>query len=316
MGNNSVDVGALDKVPEYLVDLVTTGVFVGRDGGRIIGAKILKETIERSGVSAEDIMIALLPYAAQFARSPISTFQVGAIAMGFLEQKEYGVGRLYLGASFEFKQQALSFVVHGEQSATQNAWVNGETGIQYLSISAPPCGYCRQFLYETTTAENDLTILLAKKNPPAGGANYDAYSMKDLLPVAFGPADLGFKNNLMAPMKNGLKYGSNDELVERTVEAANASYGVYSGDCSAVGLETTSGAMVTGRYAENAAYNPSMSPLEGALSQLSLMLPPQAPLNIKRAVLVEKVSKISQFSVTQDVLSVTAPSVKLEHIVI
>ena len=304
---------AFANIPAPVIELANSA-YVGKDGGRIISAAQLAQTIAGSGISAQNIMVYLLPFAAQYARSPISNFHVGAIAMGVVGQQEYGVGNLYYGASFEFKEQALSFVVHGEQSATQNAWVNGETGLQFLSISAPPCGYCRQFLYEITTAVNDLTVLLARKNPPVGGDNHDAYYLSDMLPEAFGPSDLGFPHKLMAPMNNGLSDNTNDPLIQQTVAAANASYSVYSGDSSAVGLQTSDGAVVTGRYAENAAYNPSMSPLEGALSQLNLSLSPQSPLDITRAVLVEKSTNTSQKSVTEDVLSVTAPSVTLEYV--
>ena len=61
-------------------------------------------------------------------------------------------GNLYFGANYEFPGQALSFTVHAEQAATMHAISFGETGIDLLAVSAAPCGYCRQFLNELTTA--------------------------------------------------------------------------------------------------------------------------------------------------------------------
>jgi cytidine deaminase len=69
-----------------------------------------------------------------------------------------GPGNLYLAANMEFTNEALSLCVHGEQSAVNHALIQGETGLQSLAINAAPCGYCRQFLYEITTAKT-LNIL-------------------------------------------------------------------------------------------------------------------------------------------------------------
>ena len=44
----------------------------------------------------------------------------------------------------------------------------------------------------------------------------------------------------------------------------------YSKSYAGVALHTTSRKVITGSYAENAAFNPSMSPLEVALSRLNL----------------------------------------------
>ena len=89
---------------------------------------------------------------------------------------------------FEFQNAALSFTVHAEQSATNNAWLNGESGIQALAISAAPCGYCRQFLYELITA-SQLNILLPHSNTVL--LPYSLTPLTTFLPDAFGPGDLG-----------------------------------------------------------------------------------------------------------------------------
>jgi cytidine deaminase len=48
------------------------------------------------------------------------------------------------------------------------------------------------------------------------------------------------------------------------------SYAPYSRSFAGVALRTNAGAVVSGPYAENAAFNPSLSPLEAALSQLNM----------------------------------------------
>ena len=199
-----------------------------------------------------DDVIALLPQAAALARPPISNFKVGAIARG-------ASGKLYFGTNVEFAGEALSFTVHAEQSAVVNAWMNGETGIDLVATSAAPCGYCRQFLNELTTA-GELIIQV-----PNG-----SFTLGELLPNAFGPRDLGIEGGLLQRDNHGLTIGTEDELVRKALVAANMSYAPYSKSYAGVALRTTDGFVVTGAYAENAAFNPSMSPLEVALSQLNL----------------------------------------------
>lgn len=280
----------------------------------VIPAETVNKWIQTLTATKQEIMVRLLPVAAAYARPAISRFPVGAVAMG---QPVAGLpddlGNLYLGASYEFSGQALSFTVHAEQSATNNAWLHGETGLQFLSVTAAPCGYCRQFLYEITTARKGFAILLS--NPDAEPP-YSEIPLATLLPNAFGPRDLGKQAALMQPQHHRLKYPDSSQLVQQTLEAANQSYAPYSGNCAAVGLMLKDETIVVGRYAENAAFNPSLSPLESAVSQLNLFRPPQVRLEISAALLIEAESKVSQHEMTMDGLSAVAPGVRLRHIVL
>jgi len=59
-----------------------------------------------------------------------------------------------------------------------------------LSGTAPvrPCGRCRQILHESASlGARDLVIHCAS----ADGATIETHRLSDLLPLAFGPADLG-----------------------------------------------------------------------------------------------------------------------------
>ena len=210
----------------------------------------------------------------------------------------------------EFPGEALSFCVHGEQSATNNAWLHGETGLQALAINAAPCGYCRQFLYELTTATKGFNILLKTNSDPN---NYD-YTMNPLtyyLPDAFGPHDLGVKGGLMEPEAHGLSISGGDAVAQAALGGCNASYSPYTKDYSGVAIKCGDGTIWTGRYAENAAYNPSMSPLESALAYMNMNSPAQSPYNIVEAALVEATAPANQLAATQAVLASVAPGLQL-----
>ncbi len=283
------------------------------DQGRMVTAETAKAVTEAMQIEIGHLMIMLLPAAAAYARVPISDFHVGAVALGAPP------GNLYLGSNMEFTGQALSFCVHGEQSATNHAWLKGETGLQALAINAAPCGYCRQFLYEITTATTTFQILL--KADPKNPNDY-SYTMNPLtyfLPQAFGPGDLNITDRLMKPQDHGMTISKTDALSQAALSAANASYSPYTKDYSGVALQLKTGEIYAGRYAENAAYNPSMSPLESALAILNMSQPQPsqnpADYGITAAVLVENSGiKISQRSATEDVLSSVAPGVTLQYI--
>lgn len=196
----------------------------------------------------------LLAEAAKLAKPPISNYFVGAVVRGTT------TGRLYFGANLEFAGEALSFTVHAEQSAVTNAWVHGEQGIDLVAVTAPPCGYCRQFLNELVTAgELQITINGEEEHP-----------LSYFLPRAFGPKDLGVDGGLMAPMDHPLSLDETDELAQAAFRAARMSYAPYSRSYAGVALRAGDGRIFFGPYAENAAFNPSMEPLEVALSALNL----------------------------------------------
>jgi cytidine deaminase len=195
----------------------------------------------------------LLAAAAKLARPPISNFHVGAVARGLS-------GKLYSGANVEFAGEALSFTVHAEQSAVANAWMSGEEGIDLIAVTAAPCGYCRQFLNELTTADRLIISIVPGETK----------TLRELLPSAFGPRDLEIESGLMRRDAHPLTIDADDELARAALRGAEMSYAPYSKSYAGVALRTSDGTIVSGAYAENAAFNPSMSPLEVALSQLNL----------------------------------------------
>ncbi len=257
------------------------------------------------GLPLDEFVLELLPWAAAYARPPISDFRVGALALGLS-------GGLYAGANLEFPGEALSFSVHAEQAAVCNAWLHGETGVTAIASTAAPCGYCRQFLNELTTA-SELRVLVPGQAPT---------TLAELLPAAFGPRDLGIAGGLLEPSARSLVLSQPavGPVVAAALAAAAASYAPYSGTFAGVGLRTPSGSIYEGRYAENAAFNPSLGPLQGALVALTLAGGTYA--SIEEAVLVEASEAAggrhragaSHRATTVALLAAVAPNVSLTYL--
>jgi cytidine deaminase len=264
------------------------------ENGGILEEALVNRLMHERSIDIRALMMKLLPVAAAYARVPVSGFKVGAVALGMGDP-----GALYLGANMEFTGQALSFCVHGEQSAFTNAWIHGEQGLQALAINAAPCGYCRQFLYELA-CEKQLEILLKQE----GSSEPAIYKIAGLLPKAFGPSDLGITSKLMQPENHGLTLRHTpDEVAAAALKAANASYSPYSKNYSGIAIKGSDGQIYTGRYVENAAYNPSMSPLESALTFMNMNITINTTTEIVDVVLVERTSVISQVDAASAVLS-------------
>ena len=252
--------------------------------GSVVPAEQVSSLAEEHGVTVAELQALLVPLAAErYAAPPISGFRVGAVARG-------SSGALYLGANLELPGTALAFTVHAEQSVVANAWLSGEEGLAAIAVSAAPCGHCRQFLNELATAAT-LEVLVAGRAPRL---------LAELLPESFGPADLGVQAGLMSPRANGLRLESSDPLVLAALAAAEASYAPYSRAFAGLALETAAGAVHTGRYAENAAFNPSLTPLACALALRALG--GGGGDAVTRAVFVEAPAQVSQAGATAEAL--------------
>jgi cytidine deaminase len=260
-------------------------------------------------IAADDLMLKLLPIARLYSRSAISGFQVGAVVKANASE-ESDETALFLGANIEFPGQALSQTVHAEQSAVINAWLQGARQIESIAVTAAPCGCCRQFLYELEGSQH-LTVLLQKPSDEKS-LNYD---LADLLPQAFGPQDLRVEGGLIRPPtrppKLNLKSEFKDQLVRSALAAARSSYAPYSQNLAGCAIQTGSNKIYTGPYAENAAFNPSLSPLHTAA--ICMMMDHfGTDFRITRAVLVEKPTSINQRNVCEQLLQTAAPGVVLE----
>lgn len=236
-------------------------------------------------LTPETLSYALLPLAAACAIAPISHFQVGAVAQG-------ESGNLYFGANMEFAAVPLQQTLHAEQSAIAHAWLRQERGLTSITVNYTPCGHCRQFMNELNRA-NTLHIHLPGRQPA---------QLHHYLPDAFGPQDLNITTLLMDPVNHGRTLLDADLLAQAALDAANRSHAPYSNALSGVALETDRGAVYTGRYAENAAFNPSLPPLQVALNLMNLA--GEEIHSVRRAALVEpRNATISQWVMLQIILA-------------
>lgn len=222
---------------------------------------------QQTGMEADALALALLPLAAACALAPVSRFNVGAIARGTS-------GHWYFGANMEFLHTPLQQTVHAEQSAITHAWLRGEARLDTITVNYTPCGHCRQFMNELNSG-TEIRISLPDRA---------VSTLADYLPDAFGPRDLAIKALLLDKVDHGY-VPQGDALAQAAIQAASASHAPYSESHSGVALLSASGQIVAGRYAENAAFNPALPPLQAALILLNML--GEDCRQIQRAVLAE-----------------------------
>ncbi len=264
----------------------------------VIPAKEVHELAVSEGIDVSSLMTRLLPLARTYSHAPISNYHVGAVARGLS-------GSLYPGMNVEIAGHSLGFSVHGEQAALSSAYMHGERGVDAIAVTAAPCGHCRQFMNEISPA-GDIDILVQGRPP---------LKLSALLPSAFGPRDLGFQAGAFPVRMTNLisRAKTHDELIGAAVASAEHAYAPYSGSLSGVAIKSKRGRVYQGSYIENAAFNPSLSPLQTALVQA--ILGGEDYAGICEVVFAEeKGAKISQASVTAAVLSTVAPTVQLRVI--
>jgi cytidine deaminase len=263
------------------------------NGGRI--APEVVTALAAGGKSIDTVMMELLPVARTYSKPPISNFFVGALAQG-------ASGALYPGANFEVPKNGLNQAIHAEQSAIANAFGHKETGIKAIAVTAAPCGHCRQFLNEIAGGE-EIRILTLDDQPRP---------LKSLLPASFGPKDLDQKDAMFTSATRPLRLAeAGGALAQQALEAAQRSYAPYSKSPSGCAIELNSGLVVSGSYLENAAFNPSLAPLQSAL--VSVVMHQEEPAHIKRVVLVEMTAAtITHQGEARVVLAALAPRATLD----
>ncbi|HCG9253889.1 TPA: cytidine deaminase [Vibrio parahaemolyticus] len=286
---------ALASAPEALSKQLAP-IVLADDFDATLSAQQFEQLLSATSLSDKELRVALLPFAAAYSYAPISEFYVGAIVRGLS-------GRLYFGANMEFFSVQLGQTVHAEQSAISHAWMKGEHGVKDITINFSPCGHCRQFMNELSTAK-ELKVQLPER---------DEKSLHEYLPEAFGPADLGIESGLMAEVKHQFVCDDEDALIQQAVEAMNMSHAPYTNNLSGLALELANGRVFKGAYAENAAFNPSLPPLQVALIQV--LLAGETFDSIKAAALVENSKgKISHLADTQSTLEALNPDIPVSFV--
>ncbi len=247
----------------------------------------------RQNQSLEALGIALLPLASSFAVTPVSSFKVGAVAFD-------SQGNAYLGANFEFTDSHIGQVMHAEQSAIANAWSHGAIDLALLVVNYSPCGHCRQFINEVNLTDNFRIQL------PNNMAKPLAY----YLPDSFGPSDLNVSERILGRQQNTDNLDKSD-IVAMAQWAYEKSHAPYSNSKSGIVLQYDDREIVIGCYAENAAFNPSLPPLQMALNNRRLQ--GKDWKHIQRAVMVENPTTLSQKDNTEMLLK-TISDVELEYV--
>ncbi|WP_404936752.1 cytidine deaminase, partial [Pseudomonas aeruginosa] len=200
-------------------------------------------------------------------------------------------GNLYFGANMEFSGAPLQQTVHAEQSAVTHAWLKGESRLSAITVNYTPCGHCRQFMNELNSG-TQIEIHLPGRKPATLG---------DYLPDSFGPKDLNISTLLMDKVDHHYHVDNNDELVKLALDAMNRSHAPYSESHSGIAVQMKNGKQFQGSYAENAAFNPSMPPLQAVL--IALNMAGESVHEIASAVLIEKSSAtLTQWDATQATL--------------
>uniref|UniRef100_UPI003D1115BC cytidine deaminase n=1 Tax=Vibrio sp. TaxID=678 RepID=UPI003D1115BC len=180
-----------------------------------------------------------------------------------------------------------------------------EQGVKDITINFSPCGHCRQFMNELTTADS-LIVQLPER---------EAKTLQQYLPESFGPADLGIESGLMSAVDHDKQTQEQSQLVRNALVALNRSHAPYSGNLSGVCLECEDGSLFSGSYAENAAFNPSLPPLQVALVQL--LLAGKSFDDIIAAALVEIAdASISHLADTQSTLESLNPDIPLNYLAV
>ncbi|MGZ4735955.1 MAG: cytidine deaminase [Acidimicrobiia bacterium] len=280
--------GVTARIRHEVREIVDAPDFVG-----VIDEQVLAGLAASEGRDVDEALMDLLPSACQFAQPELSGYAVGAVALG-------ASGRAYLGANLEFRGATMRDTMHAEQSATMNAWVHGERQLSTIALTAPPCGHCRQFFAELSGAEQ-LRLLIRGEAPT---------TLNKLLPLLFGPAQLKKRGRLLGRASHPVHLIQEpaDDVIRAALAAARASYAPYTGAYAGVALQTAR-RIYTGRYAENAAFNPAVSPLGAALAVARLG--GEGFSDIRRAVLVASSSPIDHHAQACQLLSAVS-RVRLE----
>lgn len=231
--------------------------------------------------------------------SPVSRFQVGAVAVG-------QSGKAYLGTNLEFKGLPIGQTVHAEQWAISQARNHGETALEALLVSEMPCGHCRQFLQEL--GQPDLPVYVLQD---------EAWTQKVLSALLPEPFTLANRNTgLLVSSKAWLEHplSATDPLVKLALQHAQSSYSPYTQSFCAVAIEARTGETFASGLVESAAYNPSLPALQGAL--IALLSSGKVYSDIQRIVLLEREgASLSWASEVSHWLSQVAPQAEFFHVV-
>ncbi len=128
------------------------------------------------------------------------------------------------------------------------------------------------------------------------------------MPASFGPSNLKINVSLYDDRDNNLRLQApnTEPVVQEALRQANIAYAPYSDCPSGIALSLKNGELFGGFYVENAAFNPSVSPILSAL--VNLLSNGYNYKDIREVTLVErKKGPVTQKNNVKDVLGSIAP---------
>lgn len=139
---------------------------------------MIQETEEKALVSQalEARKLAYAPYSGYTVGAALLTADGHRYLGGNIENASYGATNCAERTAF-FKA-----VSEGVKDFQAICVVGGKAGV--LTEYAAPCGVCRQVMMEFCNPETFQVILAVDKE------HYDVYTLKELLPLGFGPSNL------------------------------------------------------------------------------------------------------------------------------
>ena len=204
----------------------------------------VEDLVGRFSVDTETLLRALVDFGKGRARADISQFYVGTA--GLTES-----GEIFMGVNLEYGEASFAQTVHAEQFLASWTRACSASPLIAIAVSAPPCGHCRQFLREADPA-GEIRLLIGTE---------PGVKASELLPRAFTPLDLGVEE----PFLSGPLVLEGADLEEAARRAAEHSYTPYSKMKAGVAVRLDDGRIFAGAALENAAYNPTLPPLQAAL---------------------------------------------------
>jgi len=257
-------------------------------------------------LTVDELAMALLPVAGAFAVTPISHFNVGAIARCN--------GRLIFGANAEWGPLLLS--VHAEQCAVSQTLLNsarcrraGEP-IECIYVTDAPCGHCRQFLAEQEYLQGkDIAVHVRGKAPIS--------KVSEFLREPFTPGDLKIAPGIHPCTDVNLPPECARNDIASGACAAfymlqDVSRAPYSHAESACSVEFGLGSgIVAGAYIENCAYNPSFQSLSAAL--MGARFQGRDISKISKVIMLEKPGLLSNKDVTEMIRRLVCPDASFHY---
>jgi cytidine deaminase len=236
----------------------------------VIPAECVSTVLAETGLTIHEFLQALLPLVRPLARPVISNYPVTAALQG-------SSGAVYLGVNIEFPGLPLDGSIHAEQFAILNARQHREKELIAMATSVVPCGYCRQFIAEIGDGIGQLPLVINGLDPKM---------FASFFPEGFDSQELGIEAHMLAPQGEGVAFTMDYSLRTLAFQAAVCAYAPYTKAKAGVAIQTRSGTIYAGSYVENAAFNPSVSPLQAAL--VSLVASGEQYENITGVMLVER----------------------------